>query len=110
MAKVPEGAENYPESKMFGVLPAWGFYCRHAAGITFDNVTIRVTGKDYRSAIVCDDVRNLTLAGLRVLSAGSNPVIVLKDVLGATIRNSPAPLPATRFVETMGSTTGVTGP
>ena len=104
LAAVPECVENYPESKMFGVLPAWGLYCRHAEGITFDNVTLRVSGKDYRPAIIGDDVRNLTLDGVRVLSAGSHPVIVLKDVLGATIRNSPAPPQATRFIETLGST------
>ena len=104
LAKVPECAEIYPESKMFGILPAWGFYCRHAEGITFDNVTLRIAGKDYRSAIVCDDVRKLTLDGVKVLSAGSDPVIALNDVQEATIRNSIAPPRAVSFVKTMGNT------
>ena len=109
LAKVPECAENYPESKMFGVLPAWGFYCRHAEGITFENVTLRVSGKDYRSAIVCDDVRKLMLDGVKVLSAGREPVIVLNDVQEATIRNSPAPPRAAGFIKTMGSTKEIKG-
>jgi hypothetical protein len=33
--QVPEKADSYPESTMFGVLPAYGFYCRHARGLKF---------------------------------------------------------------------------
>ena len=110
LSLVPECAANYPESKMFGVLPAWGLYLRHAEGITLDNVTLRVSGKDYRAALVCDDVRNLRMNRLNVLSAGSDPVLVFNDVRGAIIRNSVAPPRSVRFLESMGATTDVTGP
>ena len=95
---------------MFGVLPAWGFYCRHAEGVNFENVTLRVKAKDYRSALVCDEVKNLRLDGFRVLSAGKESVIFLKDVQGATIRNSPAPTGAVSFVKTGGNTCYLSGP
>jgi len=110
LAKVPECANNYPESRMFGTLPAWGFYCRHAKGIKFDNVTLRVQGEDYRPSLLCDDVRDIELNGFHVGSAGSEPVIVLNDVQGATIRDSAAPPGASSFVKTMGSTRDVQGP
>ena len=109
LAQVPECAARYPEGTMFGVLPAWGFYCRHVEGIKFDHVTLRMQGQDYRSALVCDDVRNIVLNGFQVESAGSEPVIVLNDVHGATIRNSAAPAGASSFVKTMGSTRDVQG-
>jgi len=110
LAQVPECAANYPESTMFGTLPAWGFYCRHAGGIKFDNVTLRVQGKDYRPCLLCDDVRNIELNGFHVESAGSEPVIVLNDVQGATIGDSAAPPGAVSFVKLMGSTRDVRGP
>lgn len=110
LEKVPECADIYPESKMFGTLPAWGIYCRHAEDITFENVTLAVKDKDYRPAIVCDDVRNLKLDGLHVLSAGSEPVIVLKDVRGAEVRNNRAPAGADRFIMKLGETGGIKGP
>lgn len=110
LERIPECADRYPESTMFGVLPAWGLYCRHAENITCRNVTLQVKGRDYRSALVGDDVRNLTLDGLRVLSAGTQPVIVFKDVLGAVLRECPAPPGKVRFLETMGGTRDVTGP
>jgi hypothetical protein len=110
LAEVPECAKNYPESRMFGTLPAWGFYCRHAEGIKFDNVTIRVQDKDYRPALVCDDARGIELNGFHVGSAGSEPVIVLNDVQGATIRDSTAPPNASGFVKRMGNTWDIEGP
>ena len=95
---------------MFGVLPAWGFYCRHAEGIKFENVTLRVKGKDYRSALVCDDAKDILLDAFHVQSAGSEPVIVLNDVHGATIRDSEPPSKTVPFVKAMGSTMDVKGP
>ena len=74
LAKVPESSNSYPECTRFGILPTWGFYCRHAEGIKFKNVTLRVQGHDYRPALVCDDVRNIELNGFHVESAGSEPV------------------------------------
>ncbi|MFQ8805155.1 MAG: hypothetical protein ACLR8Y_08780 [Alistipes indistinctus] len=44
----------YPEFSQFKELPAWGFYIRHAKGITFDNVTLTAEKPDYRPAIVLD--------------------------------------------------------
>ena len=110
LAKVPEKATGYPQGSMFGVLPAWGFYCRHAEGIKFENVTLRVKGKDYRSALVCDDAKDILLDAFHVQSAGSEPVIVLNDVHGATIRDSEPPSKTVPFVKAMGSTMDVKGP
>jgi len=110
LAAVPERADSYPESTMFGVLPAWGFYLRHAEGIRFENITLQVKAKDYRPALVADDVRNLLLDGVRVPSAGSEPVLVFKDVTGATITNSAPPPKAVRFLKAIGNTSDITGP
>ena len=110
LAQVPESATNYPECTRFGTLPAWGFYCRHAEGIRFKNVTLRVQGKDYRPALVCDDARNIELNGFHVKSAGSEPVIVLNDVRGVVIHDSIAPAGASSFVKITGSTRDVHGP
>jgi hypothetical protein len=64
--KVPEMAANYPEFSMFKELPAWGFYIRHARGITFENVNLICAKKDYRTAVVLDDVAGATFKSLKV--------------------------------------------
>lgn len=70
LEKVPELPANYPEFSMFKELPAWGFYVRHAKGITFENVTLTCEKEDYRTAIVLDDVRGATFKSLKVEEPG----------------------------------------
>ncbi|MGV8093801.1 MAG: glycoside hydrolase family 28 protein [Mangrovibacterium sp.] len=61
---IPEMASSYPEFSQFKELPAWGFYVRHARDLTFENVKLTVKTKDYRPAIVLDDVKNATFRGM----------------------------------------------
>ena len=50
---------------MWGVLPAYGLYARHARGLTLNNVRFELAAEDMRPAVVCDDVENLEIAGLK---------------------------------------------
>jgi len=68
--KVPEMGASYPEFSMFKELPAWGFYIRHAKGITFENVRLVCDKKDYRTAVVLDDVHGATFRKLEVKEPG----------------------------------------
>ena len=61
LQNVPEYEEDYPESTMFGTLPAYGFFCRHVDGLTFRDIDITYDEPDYRPALICDDVHNLKL-------------------------------------------------
>lgn len=63
---VPEQIEKYPEFSMFGELPSWGFYVRHARGITFRNIDLRLQDSDFRPAFVFDDVEQLTFDKISV--------------------------------------------
>ncbi|HEY1558415.1 MAG TPA: glycosyl hydrolase family 28 protein [Kofleriaceae bacterium] len=56
----PEGMPGqYPESNMFGDLPAWAYYVRHVRGLTFDTCTTTVANADARGELVTDDVTGL---------------------------------------------------
>jgi hypothetical protein len=79
--KVPEMAASYPEFSMFKELPAWGFYIRHAKGITFENVTLICEKKDYRTALVLDDVQGAKIKTLNVTEPGGkkDPVYSYKS-------------------------------
>jgi len=74
--KVPEMAASYPEFSMFKELPAWGFYIRHTNGIKFENVKLFCGKKDYRTAVVLDDVKDATFEGLKVYEPDKKKVIV----------------------------------
>jgi hypothetical protein len=104
-ATVLEKPEAYPECTMFGVLPAYGFYCRSVSGLTFSNVDVRWTKPDLRPAMVCDDVQDLRVDGLKGQSAADGaPVIILNDVRGAMLRGCVAPRDARVFLRMQGTT------
>jgi hypothetical protein len=56
---VPEMIRDYPEPMLFGPLPAWGIYIRHASRIRLRDVTLRLLNPDARPAVILDDVTDL---------------------------------------------------
>ena len=62
---IPEMKDVYPEFSQFKELPSWGLFIRHAKGITLDNVRLVAGAKDYRPAIVADDVQGLEIKNLK---------------------------------------------
>ncbi len=83
--EIPENEADYPNGKIFGELPAYGFYIRHAKNITFDNVQLRFKENDERPALFCDDVDGLKIEGLQAQSTSQTPELIRlidsKDVL-----------------------------
>lgn len=63
---IPEMPAAYPEFSQFKELPAWGFFIRHAEDINFNNVTLRAKKKDYRPAIVIDDVNGIDFKNVKI--------------------------------------------
>ena len=61
--EVPENADKYPEHHMFGTLPAYGFYLRHARRVQMRNVQARTATPDERPAMLTDDVEHLQVLG-----------------------------------------------
>jgi polygalacturonase len=82
--KVPEKEASYPESTMFGMLPAYGFYCRHVEGLKFDNVRLWTNEADRRPAIVCEDVAGLHIDKLDAQFDGG-PMLWFVDIRDALI-------------------------
>lgn len=101
---VPERPEAYPAAGMFGPLPAYGLYCRHADVIQLRNVTIRCESPDPRPLLVCDDVKNLLVDRIEATSASTRfPVIWLSDVHDAEVQNCTAPPGTDVFVAATGT-------
>jgi hypothetical protein len=75
VTSVEENIAGYPEFSMFGELPAWGFYLRHAEGINMKDVKIKYKEVDFRPAVVSDDVKGLTLNNIDIPTASEMPVL-----------------------------------
>ena len=63
--QIPEVPKAYPEARMFGRLPAYGLFCRHAKGLRLSHLHFRAAAGEARPALWCEDVQDLELSGLR---------------------------------------------
>ena len=56
-AEPPEKEGAYPEPNMFGVIPAYGLFCRHVRGLSVRDVTLAYQKLDKRPPVVLEDVQ-----------------------------------------------------
>jgi hypothetical protein len=88
---VPERAFRYPEVTMFGTLPSFGLYVRHARDVTVRNVQLSAEQRDVRPALVADDVTGLHVVGLDGPPAeGDAPAVWLNNVRGGIVETGSA--------------------
>lgn len=83
---VPELETHYPESTMFGVLPASALYIRHAKNINLNQIQFSFDKTDTRPALICEDVENLRLQNI-TLGINSKPkyMLGLKNCSNVTV-------------------------
>lgn len=84
--QVPEAAQDYPEFSMFGELPAYGLYVRHANGISMKNIKLTLDDADFRPAFIFDDVQNVNMKEINLPEA-KHKQIVFKNVISSTLEN-----------------------
>jgi hypothetical protein len=90
---VPEVPAGYPESRMFGWLPASGLYCRHVRGLSLRDVTFTAPTHEWRNTMIFDDVRQLNFDGFRSTSAiGGVPPLLLTNTRDVWISGATAPM------------------
>ncbi len=58
-------AQRFNNHDQFGMLPAYGFFCRHVDGLVMENINLSCRSADYRPAVYIKDGRDSRLSGLR---------------------------------------------
>jgi hypothetical protein len=108
--EIPEMKDYYPEYHMFGILPAYGFYIRHARDIVLRNVTLDFEHDDLRPAIICDDVSDLELDSVRAQGhPGAGELIRLHNTRDVFIHGCRPTSDVDAFMKVAGhSSTGIT--
>ncbi len=86
---VPENEAEYPEYSMFGELPAYAFYVRHADGVKFRNIRIFLMEDDYRPAIVADDAPGISFQKISLPLGKDKGQIFLR---GCTLADGSEPI------------------
>jgi hypothetical protein len=72
---------------MFGVLPAYGFYIRHARGVQMANIEVGFQKEDGRPAFVVQDSSDISLDRIRAMKPAGAALLKLRGVTGVTVRN-----------------------
>ena len=84
----PEREKEYPEPSMFGLLPAWAFFLRHAKGVEMDHVDFGFIQPDGRPAFVLDQVTDADFDHVKAQKNPNAPTFVLKNVSGFQVHRS----------------------
>jgi hypothetical protein len=94
--EIRERPDAYPSCRMFGTLPAYGFFVRHAKNIAFRHIDLSFQYDDVRPAVICDDVGGLEITNLNAQSLSStvHGVIRLKQTRRASIQECRSAWPA----------------
>jgi hypothetical protein len=92
ITKIPENKDRYPEFSMWGELPSWGFYMRHASGIQVKNMTLSYIQDDFRPAIVMDDVQTSIISDLIIPTAKEMPMFQLNNTKDIVLKNLKIPV------------------
>ncbi len=84
----PEKETAYPEPGMFGTMPSYGFFIRHATGIEMHHVKIACSAGDARPPFVLDNVSDIRLDHINVQPASGGTFFDLRNVKGFEIQDS----------------------
>lgn len=85
--KVEELPELYPESTMFGTLPAYGLYVRHVNNINAQGISFTLKSPDKRPAILCDDVRGGSF--YNIFTNNDNPKNKIRILKNSSVNTLP---------------------
>ena len=103
---VPEVPTAYPQSRMFGWLPASGLYCRHVRGLSLRDISFTAPVHEWRNTMIFDDVSQLKLDGFRTTPAvGGVPPIILTGTRDVWISGVTAPPNSTALAKIEGEQT-----
>ena len=84
----PEQEKAYPEPSMFGILPSWGLYVRHAKDLAFRDIKFSLEKEDARPVIVLEDVAGAEFKNVKAPHVGSAPFFVLRKVTDFSVGDS----------------------
>lgn len=80
----PEREKEYPEPSMFGMVPASGFFIRHAKGIQLDHIDFDYMKEDRRPVFVLDNVEAIDLENCKAAKPTGVATLVMMKAKAVT--------------------------
>ena len=96
---VPEKESAYPEARMFGMLPTWGLYARHARQLQLDRMAFTTKAVEQRPTVLFDDVDGAQINAVASSAiSGNMPILSLVNSRNITVAGSATPAGVSAFV------------
>jgi polygalacturonase len=92
----PERENAYPEPSMFGAMPSYGFFIRHAKDVELSHVEIRCVKEDARPTFVLEDVQGADFSFIKAPHPAGIPTFALHNVSDFSVHLS-KPVPDTEL-------------
>jgi polygalacturonase len=89
-AQPPEKEGAYPEPHMFGVIPAYGLYCRHVRNLYARNVSVAFEKDDQRPPVILEDVHSAAFDKFQARRLSGGPMFSLRYVRDIRIETDQA--------------------
>ena len=102
LTRITENSSGYPEFSMFGELPAWGLFVRHATDVKLKNFRVGSEKEDFRSAMIFDDVHNINMQGITVESGKNAPVLIFNDSKNINLKDLHLPIQSKKAIKYTG--------
>jgi len=83
--ETPEREKEYPEPSMFGILPAYGFFIRHARSIELKNIDVNNMKEDRRPAFVLASVEGIELENCKTAKVSGVPALVMMQAKAVSV-------------------------
>ncbi|MGE5351933.1 MAG: glycoside hydrolase family 28 protein [Acidobacteriota bacterium] len=104
---MPELENQYPESTMWGNLPSYGFYLRHAKGVELNNIRLSFEKSDSRPALEIVDASDIKLRNLEAkISPEAQSLLSVENGNNISIENSCAIGNTNSFISVNDETSG----
>jgi polygalacturonase len=85
----PERETTYPEPGMFGTMPSYGFFVRHAKNLEMRDVDVTFVNDEMRPAVVLYDVAGADFDHVKARRTAEVPFFVLRKVSDFAVHNCP---------------------
>ena len=99
---IPEKEGSVPEPTMFGYLPSYGLFIRHAENITLKNIELHLKTDDLRPPLYIEDIENGLFSDIKADINASVVFIHANNVKNIFIRNPWPGNPCNSVIEIKG--------
>lgn len=104
---IPENIAAYPSPEMFGILPASGFYVRHAKKVKFDNIQFTADSVDNRPIFYFDDAIDAIVSNCTFYNPVSTDMFQSTNSENITIKDCISSVEYPSAFKNVGNTQGI---